>query len=201
MILYNCAELADGCSSCLGYRLANGFECGWCNRSNGMSDSCTLDGECTETIVSMGSGCPIPFISDFNPKSGPIEGGTTITITGRELGVTFDDFVNPNSITVGSVPCTAIQSGYIPGRQIRCNTTAQGGLLGDLPIVITLPSGTGESSDRFTYATPEIMRVVPIRGPVAGGTRLTVWGSNLNIGNIEDTRITIVDGTECNIVE
>ena len=196
VILYNCAELADGCSSCLG----SGFECGWCDRPSGMTDSCTYTEECETTPVNVGSNCPAPMITDFNPKSGPIEGGTTITITGRELGVTFDDFIT-NSITVGSVSCTAIESGYIPGRQIRCNTTAQGGLLGDLPIVITLPSGTGESSDRFTYATPEIMRVVPIRGPVAGGTRLTVWGSNLNIGNIEDTRITIVDGTECNIVE
>ena len=196
-MLYKCAQLTDGCSSCTGFRVANGFECVWCDRPNDVRDSCSYTGDCDTVIPS--SMCPAPILTDFSPKSGPIEGGTTITITGRELGVTFDDFIN-NSITVGGFPCIPSnhESDYIPGRQIRCNTT-HGASLGAKTIQISLPHGSGTSNTHFTYAAPEIMRVVPIWGPVAGGTRLTVWGSNLNIGNIEDTMISIVTGTKCTI--
>ena len=151
-------------------------------------------------LVTMGNECPAPSITDFNPKSGPIEGGTTITITGRELGVTFDDFSAMDSITVGGAPCTPIdRESYVPGRQINCITTS-GGSTGSKVIQITLPSGTTDSRTLvFEVVTPRIERVSPILGPVAGGTKVTVFGSNLNIGNIEDTRITVVGGSVCEV--
>ncbi len=34
--------------------------------------------------------CPNPEITHFTPKSGPWEGGTNVTITGINLGKTFD---------------------------------------------------------------------------------------------------------------
>ena len=142
----------------------------------------------------------MPTITDFNPKSGPPEGGTTITITGRELGITFDDFMT-NSIRIGEdqtgVPCMPTdRSSYIPGRQIRCITTG-GSATGS--ILISIGSRTGESDTPFRVASPQITRVFPSRGPQAGGTQLTVYGTDLNIGNIENTRITLIGGTECTI--
>lgn len=196
MTLYTCAKLTDGCSSCLGFRVAEGFECGWCDRVTEMaeSDSCTYSGECETPLITEGSGCPAPVIADFNPKSGPIEGGTTITITGRDLGVTIDDF-NASSITVGTIPCTPIQLGYVSGREIQCQTTERGssiasGALG-VYIEIALSSGQAVSEQQFRLLTPEITEIDPIQGPVAGGTVLTLRGQNLNIGNIHDTRITV----------
>ena len=142
-----------------------------------------------------GSGCPSPVIADFIPKSGPIEGGTTITITGRDLGVTYDDFTS-NNIVVGHVPCVPIKDNFIPGKQIRC-ITINGSLLGTYLISITLPSGIAVSNNGFRIAIPEISRVNPVLGPAAGGTELTVWGSNLNIGNKVNTRFHISNGTNC----
>ena len=190
--LYSCTKLTDGCSSCLSFRVVEGFECGWCNRASEMADSCMYKQECEATLVTEGSGCPPPIIVDFNPKSGPIEGGTTITITGRDLGITFDDF-NASNIRVGTFPCTPIQEGYASGREIQCRTTDRKLSIGALSVSIEISLSTGQvmSEQQFRFLTPEITEVYPILGPVAGGTQLTLKGQNLNIGNTDDTRITI----------
>ena len=202
VILYNCVELADSCSSCLGSL----FECGWCDRPNGMTDTCTYTGPggCDATPVTEGANCPDPTITDFTPKSGPPEGGTTITIMGTDLGVSFNDFSAPgSSITVGGATCTPINpDNYMPGRRIDCITTDSGGSTGTEAIIIIIPNGRAESTNiplNFRVVSPLIMGVVPSCGPQAGGTRLTVYGSDLSIGNIEDTRITVTSGTECTV--
>ena len=136
----------------------------------------------------MGTSCPNPRIVDFNPKSGPVEGGTTITITGTDLGVTFDGFI-ANSITIRGVPCTPTdRQSYIPGKQIRCITT-QGVTTGPITVLVSLRSHPGKSDMQFIVVNPQVRQVIPTLGPMAGGSRLTVWGSNLNIGNLEDTTI------------
>ena len=161
-----------------------------------MTGSCTYTGSCDATTITVGTGCPDPVISDFNPKSGPVEGGTTITITGTDLGVTFDDFT-ANSITIGDAPCTPTdRESYIPGKQIRCITT-QGVTTGPNALLVSLPSRPGTSDIQFILSNPQIRQVTPTFGPMAGGTQLTVWGSNLSIGNIEDTNITLFGGTQC----
>ena len=194
VVLFNCAELAEGCSSCLG----SGFDCRWCDRPRAMTDTCTkctYTGECTDTSVSMGAGCPTATVTDFNPTSGPMEGGTTITFTGRELGVTFDDV----SITLGGVPCTTTdRDGYESGARISC-ITGQASSVGSNSIWVTTLSGRVALGRQFRVADPQVVRVVPSLGPVAGGTTLTVYGSDLNIGNTENTGMTIVDGTVCEV--
>ena len=191
MILFDCAEMANSCSSCLG----SGFDCRWCDRPSAMTDSCTYTGECTATSVSTGAGCPRATVTDFNPTSGPMEGGTTITFTGRELGVTFDDV----SITVGGIPCTTTdRDSYISGKWISC-ITGQANLVGSNSILFTTLSGPVALGRQFRIAVPQVVRVVPSLGPVAGGTTVTVYGSDLNIGNTQNTGMTIVDGTVCEV--
>ncbi len=79
-------------------------------------------------IFTDGQQCPAPDIINFSPQSGPPGGGTTITITGRNLGVTFSDFT-ANNITLRRAPntmfpCTPISEGYVPGSTVRCRTEA-----------------------------------------------------------------------------
>ena len=163
-----------------------------------MTDTCSFIGDCpAQNLATTGSQCPMPTITDFNPKSGPPEGGTTITITGTDLGVSFNNFAE-NSIQVGGANCTPTNSdNYIPGQMISCTTTSSRGSTG---VMIMLPNGDVNSGETlFTRVSPQITGVFPSRGPQAGGTQLTVYGTDLNIGNIEDTRITLVGGTEFTI--
>ncbi len=198
MLLYNCLEVATDCSSCIGTSMINRFECGLCDRSSGMTDTCSFSGDCSsQNLATTGMQCPMPTIMDFNPKFGPPEGGTTITITGTDLGVAFSDFTE-DSIRVGDVNCMPTNpDGYVPGRRIYCTTTNSGV---STSVMIMLSNGNATSGEMlFARVSPEITRVFPSRGPQAGGTNLIVYGTNLNIGNTEDTRITLIGGTECTV--
>lgn len=198
VMLYSCAQLANCCSSCLYHVIEDGFDCGWCDRSTSnpsISNSCTYIGECNSAVlIRSGLDCPAPLITDFNPKTGPTQGGTTITITGQDLGVTYKDFTT-NSISIGTDICSPIEDSFIPGKQILCTTLK--GLPEAYAIVVMLPSGATASSAKFMFADPKIFRVEPVVGPWAGGTTLTVWGTNLGIGNRENTTISIANETEC----
>jgi hypothetical protein len=86
--------------------------------------------------------------------------------------------------------------GYVTGRRISCTTTNSGV---STAVEISLSNGNATSSETFTRVSPRVTRVFPSRGPQAGGTNLTVYGTNLNIGYTENTRITLVGGTECTV--
>ena len=99
---------------------------------------------------------------------------------------------------MGGVTCTpANPDSYIPGQRVSCTTMSSVGNPGLNTILITLPNGAGTSDTQFNVVSPRVTGVSPSRGPQAGGTQLTVYGTDLNIGNTEDTRITLVGGTEC----
>ena len=136
----------------------------------------------------------MPTITDFFPKIGPPEGGTTIVITGTDLGVSFSDFAE-DSIQVGGVNCTPADfDGYMPGQRISCTTTNSGV---STAVMIMLSNGPARSVETFIRVSSEVTGVFPPHGPQAGGTNLTVYGTNLNIGNTENTRIRLVGETEC----
>ncbi len=140
-------------------------------------------------IITDGQQCPAPTIINFSPQSGPPGGGTTITITGRNLGVTFSDFT-ANSITLRRAPntmfpCTPISEGYVPGSTVKCRTEAI--LAGTYFMVIDLArtsgSGQGTATSTFEVLTPTVSGASPLFGPIAGGTVLTITGTHLDIGN------------------
>ena len=55
--------------------------------------------------------CPSPVLKSVSPSSGPFGGGTRLTITGTDLGVTVGDIAN---VTVGGVNCSVQPDGFKP---------------------------------------------------------------------------------------
>jgi hypothetical protein len=114
---------------------------------------------------------PPPSVSGVSPNSGPETGGTSVTITGAELGeaskVKFGS-VEAASFTVESP--TSITAVSPPGT-------------GTVDVTVTTPEGTSSSGsrDHFTYEAPQpaIAKVSPATGPEAGGTTVTVTGEHL----------------------
>lgn len=49
----------------------------------------------------------VSIIYQIFPVSGPVEGGTIVTIVGRELGMRMEDLAG--AITVAGVPCIPIE--------------------------------------------------------------------------------------------
>ena len=146
--------------------------------------------------------CPTATITSVLPASGPPEGGTTVTITGTDLGVTYDDIVN--NVRINSSSCITQEDGYMSGTQIVCETTAITSGPGSKDVIVTV-RGAGSSpvvgASLFTVVAPTVTGVEPSFGPMSGGTSITIRGTGLNISNVEDTRVTLdgVDGPECRI--
>ena len=186
VVLYDCPGLATGCSSCLAQNINTGFNCSWCG-----SNQCTEGTVCTDSVVIESANCPAPNIIDFNPKSGPPQGMTTVNITGTNLGIQDSDIV---SVTIGSRNCSPIIS-YVPGVRIICTIATDNNTV-DSSDVITVKirtsgsqSRTATSSQMFHFLTPTVESISPTLGPVSGGTNVRVKGTNLDIGNQNDTRV------------
>ncbi len=123
--------------------------------------------------------------------TGPVEGGTAITVRGTDLGVTFAD-VQSSTLTLRDVACTPINTDYIPGRQFVCVTNRFESTGSNVfSMVLYGHIDVNINADPFIALNPSVRSVKPTFGPMAGGTKLTVGGRELGTGNFENTRVTI----------
>ena len=187
VVLYNCSDLAMGCSSCLAQRIRTDFQCGWCdNRCVDVSAICSTN------FTTVSSGCPAPMITVISPDNGPTEGGTTLTINGTDLGTSFSDIV---SITVGSLTCTPIENSYLVERSVTCDISNGSQTQGSVDVVVRVSRMGGANQNattQFRFGQPRVYSVSPSYGPAAGGTIVRVRGEDLNIGNTERTTVSLV---------
>jgi hypothetical protein len=113
----------------------------------------------------------VPSVTAVSPSVGPTAGGTAVTITGSH-------FVSGATVAFGGNPATnvtVVSSGSI-------TATAPAGSAGTVDVTVTTPGGTSATSaaDQYTYdAVPTVTQVAPSAGPTAGGTSVTITGTNL----------------------
>ena len=192
--LYQCSALASipDCSFCLAQNSETGFDCGWCPSSS----QCQMAEACTGSSFATTSGnCPGPSITSVSPNRGPPQGGTTIVIQGSNLGVNMNNIM---SITVGNMVCSVFA--YEPGREITCVIDSSDSQLAQMTPVdlIMRIMRNGKSSEiatvvaEYFFRNPMIESVSPSFGPVSGGTVVVVRGSNLDIGNSDETKVQFV---------
>ncbi len=131
----------------------------------------------------------VPTVTKLSPTSGSQVGGTTVTITGTNLtGVTAVQF--------GNIPATHVT--FVSATSVTA-TSPVTAIPGPVAVTVTNPGGTSalSSHDTFTYTTaplpPAVTGISPASGPQAGGTLVTIIGSNLtgatsvNFGTIAGT--------------
>ena len=113
---------------------------------------------------------PAPTITSISPAAGPTSGGTAVTITGSGFtGATkvwFDGAPGPTFTVLSD---TEIQT-----------VTPTGD--GAVDVEVTTPGGTATVSSGFTYVpVPTMTSVSPMVGAQAGGTAVTVTGTDLDM--------------------
>lgn len=158
-----------------------------------------MEGCVQETYTSINQllNCPSPVLSSVSPFSGPFGGGTRLTITGTDVGVTVGDIVN---VTVGGVDCSVQSEGYLAGKQIVC-VTGNYSFGGTSISVLINRSGSltiAQSNLNYMYVKPSISSVFPKSGPMAGGTNVTIEGMFLNVGN--GVKRVLLNGAMCVIL-
>jgi hypothetical protein len=114
-----------------------------------------------------------PAVASLSPTSGPLTGGTLVDITGTNLSgateVSFGSILSTKVTPVSATSVTAISP-----------ATASAG---SVNVTVVTPGGTSatNSHDTFNYLpTPIVTSVSPPSGPPAGGTIVTVTGTDLS---------------------
>uniref|UniRef100_A0A674IYB8 Plexin-A4 n=1 Tax=Terrapene triunguis TaxID=2587831 RepID=A0A674IYB8_9SAUR len=190
--LYKCGAMRDSCGLCL--KADPDFECGWCEGQN----QCTLKHHCPiqenqwlELSGTKGK-CTNPRITDIIPVTGPREGGTKVTIRGENLGLEFRDIAS--HVKVAGVECKPLVEGYIPAEQIVCEMgeakPSQHAGFVEICVAECKPEFMARSSQLYYFMVSPITEhplgsegTKPKRGPVSGGTQVTITGTNLNAGS------------------
>ena len=116
-----------------------------------------------------------PAVSTIYPDAGPVGGGMSVTLTGRNLA-----------------DVSEIDFGTTPSPQFSCAATACDAVVPSTqqagPVHLTVIGGGGPSVasswDVFTYGgtptpSPEVTAVIPRYGPKGGGNTVTITGTDL----------------------
>ncbi|KAG9509328.1 Hepatocyte growth factor receptor [Fragariocoptes setiger] len=185
------------CNYCLTKR--DPLKCGWCG------NKCTKQSECIEnsTSVFLTGSCP-PVINTFSPKDGPLTGNTRIVIEGKNFGSQGQVVTNQDerlSVSVANMKCNVETWS---DETIQCRTSpSTRSLTGTVLVTVSDHSGaidkngTVESSEMFEYKAISVDGLHPPFGPYSGGTTITVYGQNLDIGSSRQIKIA---GVYCKVM-
>jgi hypothetical protein len=117
---------------------------------------------------------PVPTVTSINPTGGSTAGGTVVAITGT-------GFTGATAVKFG----TAAATGVTVDSDTQIHATSPAGSAGVVHVTVTTPGGTSAATgaDQFTYSAPSqppvVTGVTPNVGPTAGGTAVTISGTNL----------------------
>lgn len=118
---------------------------------------------------------PPPTVTAIKPTKGRAAGGTTVTITGS-------GFTGTISVKFGSTAATS----FVVDSDSQAKAVSPAGT-GTVNVTVTTPHGTSAitSADQYTYQVeaPTITKLSPTHGPIAGGTTVTVTGTNFATGS------------------
>lgn len=196
VVIYRCRDMSDSCGMCLA--LPSKYGCGWCSSSN----TCEVEEQCSKAELAKVDWlnrlqtCPNPEIQSFQPKTGPWEGGTNITINGINLGKNFTDIYS--GIKIAGIDCMPYKELYVDTKQIVCRVDGPGiQEKRSGKILVQISDYRGESKTDFEFVDPQIEDFSPKFGPVSGGTTVQIKGTYLNAGS----RITAtINGLPCEIL-
>ena len=114
---------------------------------------------------------PVPAVTAVSPSSGPLAGGTTVTITGSS-------FEGVSAVHFGASAATS----FSVESPDTISAVAPAGALGTVDVTVTAVAGTSPTgvADRFSYLPPPSVAKLSVKsGAGVGRTSVTITGSNL----------------------
>jgi hypothetical protein len=131
-------------------------------------------------------------VSRLSPTSGPLVGGTLVTITGT-------GFTGATAINFGTTPATSFT--VVSDTTITVESPAGTGVVN---VTVTTPAGTSAitTADQFTYAAvPTVSGLTPTLGSQLGGTVVSIIGNgftgatSVSFGTTLATNLTVVSNS------
>ncbi|XP_071817170.1 plexin-A4-like isoform X2 [Apostichopus japonicus] len=192
-------ETKPTCGVCLS--INERFNCSWCPQLNDCLSPVDANTCPTNELLNKGMACQNPTIVSIFPTSGHVAGGTKLSIFGFNLGLGPTDI---KSIAVAGIECTAMV--FVSSQELRC-TTASSMAPRSGKVTVQFNSNQAllaQSQQEFSFVTPVILYSFPVRGPMSGGTRLVLRGTNLDAGLKQTVAISsnrCEPGYSCEIIE
>ncbi|GAA2627811.1 hypothetical protein GCM10010307_17130 [Streptomyces vastus] len=113
-----------------------------------------------------------PSVTSLSPNQGPVSGGTTVVLTGA-------NFSDVTAVEFDGVPATS----FTVDSSTQITAVSPAHVAGAAAVTVTTPGGTSNPNDPNTYfyyaALPSLTDLVPPSGPTAGGTTVTLTGTDL----------------------
>lgn len=135
----------------------------------------TSDGQSTTVTAGFTYAYPAPTITSLSATSGFAVGGQALTITGT-------NFLASPTVTFGGAAATNV----VRTSATQITLTTPPGTPGLVDVVVT--NSDTQSVTRtgaFTYvAAPVLSSITPVHGPVQGGTRVTLTGTDFTRGAV-----------------
>ena len=132
----------------------------------------------------------VPTVTGLSPANGPLAGGGSVTVTGT-------GFTSGSTVSFGGTPAGAVT--FVSSTQLT--VTVPGGTAGVVDVTVTTPYGTSSTSgsgNDYNYLTaPAVSGLTPAQGPEAGGTSVTIGGTDLStatsvhFGSVVITQFTV----------
>jgi hypothetical protein len=114
-----------------------------------------------------------PTLTNVSPNVGPAAGGAGVTLSGANLN-------SPQVIVAfGSAPATNVHC----SSATTCTATSPAGM-GTVNVTVTTPGGTSNALPYTYVGKPVLTSLSPSAGPAAGGTVVTLNGTNLGGSSI-----------------
>ena len=138
-------------------------------------------------------GSSSPTVSSVSPNSGGTAGGTVVTITGS-------NFASGATVSFGGSSATNVS--FVSSSKLTATTPAHAA--GSVAVAITNPAGGNAAlAGGFTFGTVtfSVNSISPISGPAAGGTTVTISGSDfqtgvsVNFGGLGATSVSLVNSS------
>ncbi len=140
-----------------------------------------------------------PTLTSIAPASGPTAGGTAVTLTGT-------NFASGATVTIGGAAATSV----VVASSTRITAVTPAGAAGARDVRVTRVGGQAATlTGAFTYVaavTPTLTSLAPVSGRTAGGTAVTLTGSNfaagatVTIGGAAATSVVVVSSTRITAV-
>ncbi len=133
-----------------------------------------------------------PTVSGVSPNIGATTGGTAVTITGT-------NFAAGATVTFGGIAATSVV--VVNGTTITAATPP--GSAGAVSVTVIVSGQSGSLTNGFNYVVmPTVSNVTPNSGPAAGGTAVTITGTNfaagaaVTFGGTAASNVVVVSGTQ-----
>ncbi|UKY54535.1 IPT/TIG domain-containing protein [Streptomyces inhibens] len=109
-----------------------------------------------------------PVLTSAEPSSGPVAGGTAVTLTGAHL-------IEATAVHFGNTAASSFTS--VSDAQLTA--VAPPGNAGSVQVTVTTAGGTSNGVSYTYSAAPVLTALSPAQGPLSGGNTVTLTGTGL----------------------